>query len=151
MRWWIKWQHYMNRASQWDSPNAADPEIVSIKEMFRAVEKDGSDVGDRVWQRVRPYLHPLEDPGAYGSSLWTALASAGPRFALAGAFAFVMMAGVFLTQDKNDSPLEMAGLNSLTIFSEAPSGNPSEDPMEIIQANNGGELLQFIAYGSPQR
>jgi hypothetical protein len=151
MRWWKKWQHYMNRASQWDSPDAADPEIVSIKKIFRSVEKDEPDIGDRVWRRVRPYLHPLEDHGAYASSLWTALASDGPRFALAGAFAFVMMAGVFLTQAKQDTPLEMAELNSLTILSEARSGIPSEDPMEIIQANNGDELLQFIAYGSPQR
>ena len=151
MRWWKKWQHYMNRANQWDSSDTADPEIVSLKKMFRSVEKDDSDIGDRVWRNIRPYIRPLEEPGAYASSLWTALVSTGPRFALAGAFAFVMMAGVFLTQDNKDTPLKVAGLNSLTILSEAPSGNPSEDPMEIIQANNGDELLQFIAYGSPQR
>ncbi len=151
MRWWKEWRQYIKRAIRWDSPDITDPDIISLKKMFRASEEDDPEIGERVWRRIRPYLHPLEASSAYASSMWTALASAGPRFALGGALAFVIMAGIFLTQDKTISPIETAGLNSLGILSEAPAGNPAEDPIEIIQASNGDELLRFIAYESPQR
>ncbi len=150
MRWWKERQQYMKRARWWESPDSTDPEIISLKKMFQAAEEDDPKIGEHVWKRLRPYLQPLEAPGAYASSLWTALASTGPRFALGGALAFTVMASVFLTQPKTSSPIETASLSSLSIF-EASAGNSGEDPMEIIQATNGDELLRFITYETPQR
>ena len=149
MIWWKDQRRYIKRALQWESPDSRDPEIISLKNMFRAVEED-SEIGERVWKNLRPYLQPLETPGAYVSSLWTALASTGPRFALGGALAFSIMASVFLTQPKTMAPIETASLSSLSIL-EAPAGNTGEDPMEVIQVNDGDELLRFITYETPQR
>ncbi len=148
MKWWEERRQYMKRALRWDSPNSADPEITSLKKMFRATEEGDPEIGDRVWKHLRPYLQPLETPGAYAASLWTVLASTGPRFALGGALAFTVMASIFFTQPKTNSPIETASLSSLSIL-EAPAGNTGEDPMEIIQANNGDELLRFITYETP--
>lgn len=150
MKWWKEQRRYMKRALRWESSDSTDSEIISLKKMFRSMEEDDPEVGARVWKNLRPYLNPLETPGAYASSLWTALASTGPRFALGGALAFTIMASVFLTQPKTSSPIETASLSSLSIL-ETPSGNTGEDPMEIIQVNNGDELLRFITYEAPQR
>lgn len=150
MRWWNERRQYMNRALRWESPDSADPEIISLKKMFRDAEEDDPDAGERIWKHLRPYLQPLETPGAYASSLWTTLAVTGPRFALGGALAFTIMASVFFTQPKLSPPIETASVSSLSIF-ESPARNIGEDPMEIIQANNGDELLRFITYETPQR
>lgn len=151
MRWLKKMKKYLKRAEQWESQDSLDSEITSLKEIFHAMKEDDLEIGNRVWKRLHPYLHPLEDPGTFASSLWAALATSGPRFALGGAFAFVITAGLFLTQAKTSSPIETVELNSLTILSEALAGSPAVDPIEIIQASNGDELLRFIAYESPQR
>lgn len=150
MKLWEQWRHYKTRAASWDS-RSLDPDINSLKKMLRSIEED-PEVGDRVWKRIRPYLQPLEEPVHYVSSIWAALASAGPKFAFGAACAFALMAGVFFNQATTNSPatpvVETASTTSATIFSEAPS---REDPMSVVQASNEGDLLRFITYETPQR
>lgn len=146
MNWWRERRHYLDRARQWESPNSLDPEIRELKRIFRTTSQhDDKEIGERVWKRMRPYMKPLEAPVTYASSLWSALASTGPRFALGGALAFTIMASLFLTQPQMNSAIETASLGSLSIL-EGSVGNPGEDPLEIVQVNNGDELLRFIAY-----
>ncbi len=151
MNWWTEWRRGLKRAKMWDAPGPGDPKIISLKKMFRSAWAEDADIGDRIWRNIRPRLHALGETPFSPASLWPALAMAGPRFAVGATCAFLIMAGVFLTRAGEAPRVEMAALSPVPIMAEAPPPSPEEYPIQALQSNNGDELLQFIAYGSPSR
>lgn len=148
---WKEWRHWINKARAWDSPEADDPEIASLKGMFKSARRDTPEVGAEVWRNIRPRLQSLGKASLAPISLWNALASAGPRFAMGATCALLIMAGAFMYRAGDAPVIETAALSPPPAVVETQAEAPDEFPVQALQSNNGEELLQFIAYGGPSR
>ncbi len=172
MNGWSEWRRHMKRASSWEEREPGDPEIESLRKIFRSAgvhhpgqghhpghEKSDHEIGERVWKSLRPRLHALGETPFAPASIWPALAAAGPRFALGAACALIIMAGVFFSQVRNaPSPpsLVAARPGPAIILAdirmvETPQPTLEEYPAQALQTSDGDELLRFIAYSSPSR
>ena len=150
---WKVWRYWMNKARAWDSLEAGDDkEITSLKGMFKSAKRDAPDIGVEGWRNIRPHLKALgETTLAPPISLWNALASTGPRFAVGAACALLIMAGAFMYRAEEAPRIETAALSPPPVIVETQAASPEEYPVQALQSNNGEELLQFIAYGGPSR
>lgn len=148
---WKEWRQWINKARSWDSPEASDQEIASLKGMFKSARRDAPEIGAEVWRSIRPRLRALGESSLAPISLWNALASAGPRFAMGAACALLIMAGTFMYRAGDAPRIEIAALIPPPVLIETQAATPEEYPVQALQSSNGEELLQFIAYGGPSR
>lgn len=148
---WKEWRRWINKARSWDAPEAGDPDIASLKSMFESAKRDAPEIGAEVWRKIRPRLHALGEASLAPVSLWNALASAGPRFAMGATCALLIMAGAFMYRAEVAPRIETAALSPPPVIVETQAATPEEYPVQALQSNNGEELLQFIAYGGPSR
>ncbi len=137
----------IRRVENWEESRPEDEEILRLRSLFSEARRIDPEAGDRIWRRLRPRLHRVEEAALNPPSLMTVLAAAGPRFAAGALFALVLAAGFFLTQ--HELPLAVPQ-SSIAPIQVAILENPEEIVGgSVIESRNGSELLQFIAY-SPQ-
>ncbi|MDA1001334.1 MAG: hypothetical protein O2807_12570 [bacterium] len=137
---WERWKKSQASAARWDHPAPGDARILNLKRLLRAAPRENGRADDLLWQRIRRQLKPFGFEAPAPPPLFTALASMGPRFAVAAAAVLMLSLGLYaLPEQKPDiqPPTQVASLENASPL--------SNEPFEI---QSGDELLQYIAYGT---
>ena len=151
MRWW---ENIFNRgrgAEDWDAPRPQDETAAELKALFEDAREDAPAPDEKLWEKLRPQLaaHEAQVNGAF--SFVTAVAATGPRFAAAALGVLLLAASLFWGQSVER---QARILERQTYLAQHPDRNPLNPiPMigDELEAKKGEDLLQFVAYGSPER
>ncbi len=151
MNWWKNLFEGHQNAQSWDAPRPENETVTEIQALFQAARDDAPAPDEKLWEKLRPQLSAHETQALQPLSFITTLASTGPRLAVAALGVLLLVAGLFWSQG---AERQMRILETQTNLAVNYDRNPLNPILMIgsgLEAQTGQELLQYVAYGSPER
>lgn len=144
---WERWKKSQASAARWDDPAPGDVRTFYLKRLLRAAPgvrgapEESARADTLLWQRLRRQLKPLGEMAPAAPPLFTALASMGPRFAVAAAAVLMLSLGLYTLPDEPPPARPAIQVAQATLLE-------SSAPLfaEALETRSGDDLLAFIAY-----
>ena len=152
MRWWENILDRGRSARDWDAPRSEDETVEELKALFEAAREDAPEPDEKLWEKLRPRLaaHEAQANGAF--SFVSALAATGPRFAVAALGVLLLVASLFWSQGVERQMSVSRPQPNLVVSYDRNPLNPAIVMVgSVLEAQRGDDLLQFVAYSSPDR
>ena len=152
MRWWENIWGRGRSAEDWDAPRQEDGTVAELQALFEAAREDAPPPDEKLWEKLRPQLAAHEGQVRNGFSFVSALAATGPRFAAAALGVMLLVAGLFWSQgvEKRQARI-LERQATLALYTDRNPLNPIVMIGGELEAQRGEDLLQFVAYGTPER
>ncbi len=147
------WKRILERgqnARDWDAPRPGNETISALRALFEAARDDAPTPDEKLWERLHPQLAAHEPEDHYPLSFVSTLASTGPRLAMATLGVFLLTASLLWGLGTERRMNLMPPQTNLMVSFENPM-NPIHAIGNGLETQTGQELLQYIAYDSPDR
>ena len=151
MRWWKEALDRRRREREWDAPHPEDETIAELKALFEAAREELLPPDVKPWKELSPQLAAHEGRARNGFSFAAALAATGPRFAAAALGVLLIVAGLFWSQSAERQARNLERQEALALYTDRNPLNPTMLISNALEAQRGDDLLQFVAYNSPER
>ena len=151
MSWWKDLFENHRGAQDWDAPRQEDETVAEMQALFQAARDDAPAPDEKLWEKLRPQLAAHEGQTNNAFSFTTALASTGPRFAVAALGVLLLVASLFWSQGAERRMRALERQTELALYTDRNPLNPIMMIGSELEAQTGQELLQYVAYGSPER
>ncbi len=152
MRWWENIFNRGQSAQDWDAHRPEDETVEELKALFEAAREDAPEPDEKLWEKLRPRLaaHEAQSNGAF--SFTAALAATGPRFAVAALGVLLLVASLFWSRGVERQMRVSRPQPNLVVSYDRNPLNPAIVMVgSVLEAQRGDDLLQFVAYSSPDR
>ena len=151
MNWWKNLFEGHKNTRNWDAHRPEDETVAELQSLFQAARDDAPAPDEKLWEKLRPRLAAHERQTLQPLSFITALASTGPRFAAAALGVLLLAAGLFWSQGAERRMRALERQTELALYTDRNPLNPIMMIGNGLEAQTGQELLQYVAYGSPER
>ena len=151
MNWWKNLFEGHKNTRSWDAHRPEDETVTELQSLFQAARDDAPAPDEKLWEKLRPRLAAHERQTLQPLSFITALASTGPRLAVAALGVLLLVAGLFWSQGAERRMRALERQTELALYTDRNPLNPIMMIGNGLEAQTGQELLQYVAYGSPER
>lgn len=152
MRWWENILDRGRSAGDWDAHRPEDETVAELKALFEDAREDAPEPDEKLWEKLRPRLAAHEGRANGAFSFTSALAATGPRFAVAALGVLLIVAGLFWGRGAERQMSVSRPQPNLVVSYDRNPLNPAIVMVgSVLEAQRGDDLLQFVAYSSPDR
>ena len=151
MSWWKNLFEGHKNTRNWDAHRLEDETVAELQSLFQAARDDAPAPDEKLWEKLRPRLAAHERQTLQPLSFITALATTGPRLAVAALGVLLLVAGLFWSQGAERRMRILETQTNLVVNYDRNPLNPIMMIGNGLEAQTGQELLQYVAYGSPER
>ncbi len=151
MNWWKNLFEGHQNVQSWDAPRQENETVAELQSLFQAAREDAPTPDEKLWEKLRPQLTAHQTEIHHPLSFITALATTGPRLAVGALGVLLLVAGLFWSQGAERRMRVLEPQTNLVVNYDRNPLNPIMMIGNGLEAQTGQELLQYIAYGSPER
>ncbi|MCY4383437.1 MAG: hypothetical protein OXE44_09845 [Nitrospinae bacterium] len=152
MRWWDNIFNRGRNAQDWDAHKPDDDTVAELQALFESAREDAPEPDDKLWEKLRPQLAAHEGQQAQGAlSFISVVAATGPRFAAAALGILLLAAGLLWNQGVERQARILERQAAVAFYTDRNPLNPIVMIGGELEAQRGEDLLQFVAYGTPER
>ncbi len=151
MSWWKDLFETHRNAQGWDAPRPENETVTELQALFQAARDDAPTPDEKLWEKLRPQLAAHETGVLRPLSFITTLATTGPRLAVAALGVLLLVASLFWSQGAERQMRVLEPQTNLVVNLDRNPLNPIVMIGNGLEAQTGQDLLQYVAYGSPER
>ena len=151
MRWWENIFLRHRSAQDSNAPRQEDETLPELKALFEAAREEAPPPDNTLWEKLRPQLAAHEAQVQNTFSFVSTLAATGPRFAVAAVGVLLLVASLLGGEGAERQVRTRGAIADQVAYLDRNPLNPIMMIGSELEAQTGEDLLQFVAYGSPDR